>query len=138
MEDHIRPELVAHGHHGVAIVDPHGADVGRQDLVVEAGQWPFGGEEAATPATGRHPSRQRVQQVAPELPVGSGDQYAHRGNRRQPAAAHPASTTGARARSGSHQARLAAYHSTVWANPSSQEISGAQPSWSRSLDESSR
>jgi hypothetical protein len=33
---------------------------------------------------------------------------------------------------------LAAYHSTVWANPSSKEISGAQPSCWRSLDESNR
>ncbi len=66
-----------------------------------------------------------------ELPVGAGDENAA-------AQLHSFSRTGARSRSGSHQARLAAYHSTVARSPSSNEICGAQPSSRRSFAESSR
>ena len=43
---------------------------------------------------------------------------------------------GARASSGSHQSRLAAYHATVSASPCSHSTDGAQPSSFRSLEES--
>ena len=138
MEHEIRPEGMKQILHGVAVVHAHGADVGGQHLVVQPGQRAFGGQQAAAPTPDRDPPGQRIEQIAAELPVGPGDEDSHTRGRPQPAAPHPASTTGARARSGSHQDRLAAYHSTVSANPSSQEISGAQPSWVRSLEESSR
>ena len=70
-------------------------------------------------------------QRRPELPVGAGDENAS-------AQLHALSRTGARSRSGSHQPRLAAYHSTVARSPSSKEISGCQPSSRRSFAESSR
>ena len=70
-------------------------------------------------------------QRSPELPVGAGDEDAS-------AQLHALSRTGARSLSGSHQARLAAYHSTVARSPSSKEISGSQPSSPRSFVESSR
>ena len=82
----------------------------------------------------RHDARlgsELLAQRRPELPVGAGDEDAA-------AQLHSVSRTGARSRSGSHQARLAAYHSTVARSPSSNEISGSQPSSRRSFVESSR
>ena len=82
----------------------------------------------------RHDPRNGAELLAqrsPELPVGAGDEDA--------SAQLPAlSRTGAWSLSGSHQPRLAAYHSTVARSPSSKEISGCQPSSPRSFAESSR
>ena len=53
----------------------------------------------------------------------------------QPDPGSPSSlATGARARSGSHHSRCAAYQSTVSASPCSQSTDGAQPSSCRSLE----
>ena len=57
----------------VAVVDPHGVDVGGEHLVVEPGARPLGPEQRAAAPAGGHPSRQGVAQVAAELPVRPGD-----------------------------------------------------------------
>jgi hypothetical protein len=138
MEHQFGPELSVYRLHGVAVIDPHVADVGGQDLVGQARQRAFGGQQITAPASNGYPPGQRVLQITPELTVGTGHQNSHGRGRRQPAEPQPPSTTGARARNGSHHSRLSAYHSTVSASPSSQEIWGAQPSSERSLVESSR
>ncbi len=124
--------------HRVSVVDRHGVDVGRHHLMENARHRTVGREEVDPSSADWHPSGQRVDQVAPELPVGTGDEDSHDNDRLQPGEPQASSMTMARANSGSHHDRCCAYHATVSARPSSQVIEGAQSNCERSLAESSR
>ena len=92
---------------------------------------PLAGLETVAAEQAAHPAERALRYLAAladHLP----------GLRADSAQLHTASPTGARSFSGSHQSRLAAYHSTVARNPSSNETSGSQPSSLRSFEESSR
>ena len=96
-------------------------------------------------AAGRHPPGEGVDDVGAELAARAGDEHPHdlgphtrlsglaRASPTGEPSPHEDSTTGARSMSGSHQARLSAYHRTVSASPSSKPIVGAQPSSLRDL-----
>ena len=75
--------------------------------------------------------RELLGQRDPELPAGAGDENAA-------AQLHAVSRTGARSLSGSHQARFAAYQSTVASSPPAKPVCGCQPNSVRSFDESRR
>ncbi len=86
---------------------------------------------------GRHlPSagREQGRRLAPDLPSGTSDQNPSGSSHRAQAVL---SATGARSRSGSHHAALAAYQSMVSAMPASQEMVGSQPSSRWIFDQSS-
>ena len=134
MEDELGPEGAERRQDGIPVVDRHGVDVGGQHLVVEAGPGTLRAEERAAAATEGHATRQAFEQVTAQLPVRPGDQDAHCSGAPVP---QDPSAMGARARSGSHQSRFAAYHATVSASPCSHSTDGAQPSSVRSLEESS-
>ncbi len=135
MEDELGPEGGERRQDGIAVIDPHGVDVGGQDLMVEARPRAFGAQEGATTSPGGDPPRQAVEQVTAQLAVGPGDQDPHRSGASD--VPQDPSAIGARARSGSHHSRFAAYHATVSARPCSQSTDGAHPSSLRSLEESS-
>src|SRR5687768_554836 len=71
-------------------------------------------------------------ELSTDLTPDAGDEDPHVPQRRHA----DSSATGARPRSGSHHARLSAYQATVSASPSSNPISGFQPSSLRIFDES--
>ncbi len=120
---------------GVTVVDRHGVDVGAQHLVLQTRPGALGAEQRTAAAAGRHSPRQAVEQVTAQLPVRPGDEDPHRSA--GPGSPQAPSAMGARARSGSHQSRCAAYQATVSASPCSHSTDGAQPSSVRSLEESS-
>lgn len=89
------------------------------------------------PGPWRGPVENRLRQLGPGAVAAAGE-VPQPGDEDAPAQFHSVSRTGARSLSGSHQSRLAAYHSAVARRPSLKAIAGSQPSSRRSFAQSSR
>ena len=133
VEHELGSKLGERAQDGIPVVHRHGADVGGQQLVSKVRPGTLRTEEGTAPSADRNSTLQAVAQVAAQLPVRPRDQNPH--PQLSPVPQEP-SAIGARANSGSHQCRFAAYHATVSASPCSHSTDGAQPSSLRSLEAS--
>ncbi len=137
MDHHLGTEPVERLGHRRPVDDVEGVDIGREEVDVDAPGTP------RSQSAGGHATLQHVADVPTQLTVSAGDEYPE-GTAHVPwpglglGPFQVPSTTGARSRSGSHQARLSAYHRTVAARPWENSTVGSQPSALRIFDESSR